>query len=202
MMKVALYARISTFDKWQNLDTQLLQIRDYVDRRWRAIYKEFTDTISGVKEKRPWLDKLMDDAHKRKFDCVVVFRFDRMGRSTKHLLWLLDTFTHLGIDFVSYSENIDSGTSSGKLMFTMITAFAEFERSIIAERVRAWLARAKAQWQKLGRPEIRLWYTQKEKIRALKSEWMSIRKIAKKVGVKKNQVEKVLSDIPIEKQVL
>jgi DNA invertase Pin-like site-specific DNA recombinase len=195
-MKVAVYARISTFDKGQNLDTQLLPLREYVARRWWSIYKEYTDTISGAKEKRPWLDKLMNEAHKRKFDCIVVFRFDRMGRSTKHLLWLLDTFTHLGIDFVSYNENIDSSTPSGKLMFTMITAFAEFERSIIAERVRAWLARAKAQWQKLGRPEVRLSYTKKSEIHELRDKWISIRKIAKQLNIKKNQVEKLLSDKP------
>lgn len=192
-MKVALYARISTFDKGQNLETQLIPLREYVERRWRSIYKEFTDTISGSKEKRPWLNKLMNEAHKRKFDCIVVFRFDRMGRSTKHLLWLLDTFTHLGIDFVSYNENIDSSTPSGKLMFTMITAFAEFERSIIAERVRAWLARAKAQGKKLGRPKKKISYTVVSKVKDLRGKWMSIRKIANTLSIKKNQVEKILS---------
>jgi len=195
-MKVAIYTRISTYDKWQNIDTQLLPLREYVERRWWLVYKEYTDTISWAKEKRPWLDKLMQDAHKRRFDCVVVFRFDRMGRSTKHLLWLLDSFTHLWIDFVSYNENIDSATPSGKLMFTMITAFAEFERSIIAERVRAWLSRAKKQGIKLGRPKINLANNIVTKIHELKSQWNSLRKIAMKLNIKKNQVEKILSEKP------
>lgn len=193
-MKVALYARVSTFDKWQTNLNQLLPIREYVEKRWWTVYKEYTDTISWAKENRPWLDKLMNDAHKRKFDCIVVFRFDRMGRSTKHLLWLLDTFTHLGIDFVSYNENIDSSTPWGKLMFTMITAFAEFERSIIAERVRAWLARAKAQGKKLGRPKKKISYTVVNKVKDLRDKWMSIRKIVNTLNIKKNQVERILSE--------
>lgn len=192
-MKVALYARISTYDKGQNLETQLLPLREYISRRWWTLYNEYTDTISWAKQVRPWLNALMDDCKKRKIDCVVVFRFDRMGRSTRHLLSLLDTFTNLWIDFISYNENIDSSTPSGKLMFTMITAFAEFERSIIAERVRAWLARVKAQGKKLWRPVVKLPDELIHKIHTLRKNWLSIRKIAKSLAVKKSHVEKVIS---------
>ena len=179
MKKIGIYARVSTADK-QDLDTQLIPLQEYANRRGWQVFKIYTDKISGSKESRPSLDALMRDAHKRKFDCVLVFRFDRMGRSSRHLIQLLETFQNFGIDFISYNESVDTTTPAGKMLFTMISAFAEFERSIIQERVRAGLAKAKAKGKKLGRPKARI---DIEKLKGLRSEGLSIRKIAKMLNI-------------------
>lgn len=185
MKRVWIYARVSTTDKGQDLTTQTLPLKEYAKQRGRTITKVYTDQISWSKEKRPWLDELMNDACKRKFDVVLVFRFDRMSRSTKQLITTLDTFRALGIDFVSYNENIDTSTPTWKMMFTMISAFAEFERSVIQERVKVWLLRAKKQGKKLWRPKK---YVSKIKIQELRKAWCSIRDIAKKMKVSKSLV--------------
>jgi DNA invertase Pin-like site-specific DNA recombinase len=153
-MRVAIYARVSTAD--QNPAMQIRELRDYCTRRGWVVADEYVDSgISGVKEKRPQLDKLMADAHKRRFDVVCVWRFDRFARSVAHLLRALETFKALGIDFVSYSEQMDTSTPAGKMVFTVLGAVAELERSLIAERVKAGLRNAKAKGQKLGRPPLR-----------------------------------------------
>lgn len=153
-MRVAIYARVSTAD--QNPTMQILELRDYCKRRGWTVADEYVDTgISGVKEKRPQLDELMADAHRRRFDVVCVWRFDRFARSVAHLLRALETFKALGIDFVSFSEQMDTSTPAGKMVFTVLGAVAELERSLIAERVRAGLRNAKAKGQKLGRPPLR-----------------------------------------------
>lgn len=185
MKKVAIYARISTSDKNQDIDTQLFPLREYIKRREWQIYEIYADQISGSKENRPSLNKLMKDAYKKKFDCVLVFRFDRFARSTKHLITALETFSSLGIDFISYQESVDTTTPAGKMLFTMISAFAEFERSIIQERVRAGLAKAKAKGKTLGRPKVKV---DVDQIKDLRKEGFSIRKIAELVGVPKTTV--------------
>ena len=131
----------------------------------------------------------MKDAHKRKFGCVLVFRFDRFSRSTRQLINSLEIFKSLGINFVSYQEAIDTSTPSGQLMYTMISAFAQFERSIIQERVKAGLAKARAKGKKLGRPEIKV---DEEKIRELKSQGWSFRNIANEMGVSKSLVGRIV----------
>jgi len=200
MTNVALYARVSTYDKGQNLETQLQPLREYAQQRWRTIAGEYTDIVSWAKEKRTWLDTLLTDAHRKKFDMVCVFRFDRMSRSTKHLLNTLELFKSLGIEFVSYNEAIDTSTPAGQLMFTMISAFAQFEREIIKERVKAWMARAKNDGKKIGRPSISVAFWLKEKILTLKQQGQSLRKIADALSTKKSIVEKVLSENPSEKE--
>jgi DNA invertase Pin-like site-specific DNA recombinase len=125
----------------------------YTKRRGWAVAGEYVDTgISGTKERRPELDRLMADAHKRRFDVVVVWRFDRFARSVSHLLRALETFQALGIEFVSLSEQMDTSTPSGKMIFTVLGAVAELERSLIAERVRAGMRNARAKGARIGRP--------------------------------------------------
>jgi DNA invertase Pin-like site-specific DNA recombinase len=111
--------------------------------------------ISGAKERRTQLDKLMADAHKRRFDVVVVWKFDRFARSVSHLLRALETFNSLGVAFVSLSESIDTSTPAGKMVFTVLGAVAELERSLIGERVKAGLANARAKGVRLGRPPLK-----------------------------------------------
>lgn len=148
-MRVALYARVSTHD--QTCDNQLLELRRYAEARgWAAV--EFVDTgVSGSKDRRPALDALMLAAKRRKLDSVVVWSLDRMGRSLKHLVALLEELQALGVTFVSLREGIDFGTPAGKLQFHILAALSEFERARLQERVKAGLARAKAQGQRLGR---------------------------------------------------
>lgn len=151
-MKIAIYARVST-NNGQDPEMQLRELREYCQRRAWEISQEYVDVgISGAKEKRPQLDKLLADAHRRYFDVVVVWRFDRFARSVSHLLRALENFRSLGIEFVSLSEQVDTSTPTGKMIFTVLGAVAELERSLIAERVRAGLRNARAKGKKLGRP--------------------------------------------------
>lgn len=153
-MKAAIYARVSTDQ--QNTGAQLRELREYCKRRGWRITGEFVDEgISGAKDSRPELNRLMADAHKRRFDAVVVWKFDRFARSVSHLLRALETFNSLGIAFVSLSESIDTSTPAGKMVFTVLGAVAELERSLIGERVRAGLRNAKAKGIKLGRPPLK-----------------------------------------------
>src|SRR5271163_510100 len=120
-MKAALYARVSTSDKGQDPDMQLRELREYSERRGWQIAEQYVDRgISGAKDSRPELNRLMADAHKRRFDAVVVWRFDRFARSVSHLLRALETFKALGIEFVSLSEQVDTSTPTGKMVFTVL----------------------------------------------------------------------------------
>ena len=180
MKKVAVYARISTADKHQDLETQLLPLREFTSARGWQTYEIYTDVMSGAKESRPSLDQLMQDARRRKFDVVLVYRFDRFARSTKQLINSLELFSSLGIDFISYQEAVDTSTPAGKAMFTMISAFAELEKSIIAERVRSGLERARTQGKRLGRPKKSL---RLQELINLRLKGFSLRKIEEATGV-------------------
>jgi DNA invertase Pin-like site-specific DNA recombinase len=149
-MRAAIYARVSTFD--QEPENQLVEIRRYVAARgWTAV--EYVDRgVSGAKDRRPELDHLLIDARRRRFDVLVVWRLDRLGRNLRHLITLLEELQVLGIAFVSLNEGIDATTPAGKLQMHILGAIAEFERARIAERVKAGLQRAKAQGKRLGRP--------------------------------------------------
>src|SRR5262245_3870715 len=139
--RAALYFRVSTAD--QSTTMQRADLRRYAKARGLSVFREYADEgVSGTKAKRPALDRLMDEARKRQFDMVVVWRFDRFARSTKHLLNALEEFRHLSIDFVSYSENIDTSSPMGKAMFTILSAIAELEHAIIKERVTAGVRQA------------------------------------------------------------
>jgi len=193
MKKVAIYARVSTADKGQDVTLQLRDLRNYVEARGWTTFKEYVDNgISGTKDKRPALDELMNDAKKRKFDVVLVWRFDRFARSTKHLITALEEFKNLGIDFISYMENIDTSSPMGKAVFTIISAIAELETDNLKERVRAGLANAKAKGKMLGRPSTKV---NTEELLRLRGGGLSIRQIGVRLGVDKMVVQKNLREI-------
>src|SRR5256712_3141146 len=150
-MKAAIYARVSTTD--QTCENQLLELRRYLDARgWTAA--EYVDRgVSGAKDRRPALDQLVVDAIRRKFDVLVCWRLDRLGRNLKHLITLLEDLQALGVAFVSLAEGIDATTPAGKLQMHILGAIAEFERERIRERVLAGLQRARTQGRRLGRPQ-------------------------------------------------
>jgi DNA invertase Pin-like site-specific DNA recombinase len=152
-MRVAIYARVSTFD--QEPENQLLELRRYVDARGWTAAAEYVDRgVSGAKDRRPALDQLLADAKRRKFDVLVVWRLDRLGRSVRHLVNLISDLNALGIGFASLGEGIDTNTPSGRLQLHILSALAEFERERIRERVMSGLARARAQGTRLGRPRL------------------------------------------------
>jgi DNA invertase Pin-like site-specific DNA recombinase len=187
-MIIALYYRVSTAD--QSVEMQQADLQAYCEQRGFTIYREYCDHgISGTKERRPELDALMADARKRKFDAVLVWRFDRFARSTKHLVTSLEEFQHLGIAFVSFHENVDTSSPLGKAMFTIISAIAELERNIIVERIKGGLRRAKAMGKKIGRPGLEM---NIERIVSLQSEGLSIRAIAREMGASPAYVHKAL----------
>jgi DNA invertase Pin-like site-specific DNA recombinase len=152
-IRVALYARVSTSNHGQDVTLQTRELKEFVERRGWQLAGEYVDLgISGAKDRRPQLDRLMADARRREFDAVLVWKVDRFARSVSHLLRALETFQELGIDFVSLSESLDTSTPTGKMVFTVLGAVAELERSVIVERVKAGLRNARAKGKRLARP--------------------------------------------------
>jgi DNA invertase Pin-like site-specific DNA recombinase len=179
--RVAIYARVSTTNNGQSPEMQLRELREHVERRGWNLVGEYLDTgISGAKDRRPALDRLMSDAHRRRFDLVIVWKFDRFARSVTHLLRALDTFRVLGVDFVSLSESLDTATPAGRMVFTVLGAVAELERSLVAERVRAGLRNARAKGKQLGRPRA---VVDVAHVRLLRSQGCSWRAVARKLHV-------------------
>jgi DNA invertase Pin-like site-specific DNA recombinase len=152
-MRAAIYVRVSTFD--QEPENQLAELRQYCSARGWTVIEHVDRGISGAKDRRPALDVMVANAKRRRFDVLVVWRLDRLGRSLRHLIVLLEELQALGVAFVSLGEGIDATTPAGKLQMHILAAIAEFERSRIAERVKAGLVRAKAQGRRLGRPRCR-----------------------------------------------
>ena len=187
-MRTAIYTRVSTRE--QNLDSQLVPLQRYAEARGFTVVDVYQDLgVSGRCKSRPALNRLMNDAEKRKFDAVLVWKFDRFARSTKHLVDSLDRFQELGVGFISYTENIDTSSSMGKVVFTIISAIAEFERDLIRERVKTGLAAARERGVRLGRPPVEI---DVEQIVKLRQAGMSMRQIAGEVGVSKSKVHQVL----------
>jgi DNA invertase Pin-like site-specific DNA recombinase len=179
--RAAIYARVSTTNHGQDVSMQTRDLEQFAQARgWRLVDSYLDLGISGSKDKRPQLDRLMADAHKRRFDIVIVLRFDRFARSVSHLLRALETFNALGIAFVSLSENVDTTTPTGKMIFTVLGAVAELERSLIAERVRAGLRNARAKGKRLGRPRKSF---DSGRVEALRSQGLGWRAVAKQLGV-------------------
>ena len=178
--RVALYARVSTSTaKIPRCSSR--ELREYASRRGWTITSEYVDQgVSGSKESRPQLNQLMADAHRRKFDAVLVWKIDRFGRSLKHLVNALADLCAYGVAFVSFRDNLDLSTPSGRLMFQIIGAMAEFERSLIQERVRAGLRNARSKGKRLGRP---LAIVDASRIVTMRDSGLSWRAISHELGI-------------------
>ena len=178
-MRIVIYARVSTKD--QSCDLQLRDLRAYCAARGFSVPCEYVDIgESGAKDSRPQLNELMAAARKRQFDAVIVWRFDRFARSTKHLLLALEEFRSLGIMFISYQENIDTSSPLGQALFTIVSAVAQLERDLIRERVSAGIRNARACGKQLGRPRR---VVNHNEVMRLRSEGASLRQIAAKLGI-------------------
>jgi DNA invertase Pin-like site-specific DNA recombinase len=183
-MRAALYARVSTAD--QTCENQLIELRRYCEARGWQVWRECVDTgVSGAKDRRPALDELLTAAKRRRFDVVVCWRLDRLGRDLRHLLMTLEDLQALGVGFVSLGEGIDLGTPAGRLQLHILAALAEFERARIQERVKAGLARVRATGTRLGRPAVPV---PSEKLRTV--EHLSLRLAARALGVSRSTLQR------------
>jgi DNA invertase Pin-like site-specific DNA recombinase len=191
--RAAVYARVSTL-KGQDPEVQLRELREYASRRGWVVENEYVDQgISGSKESRPALNRLMADAYRRKFDAVLVWKIDRFGRSLKHLVNSLAELGALGVAFVSFRDNLDLSTPSGRLMFQIIGAMAEFERALIQERVRAGLRNARAKGKRLGRPRVIVNAARIAGLRAQGASWATIKA---ELRVSKGTAQRAVAGLP------
>ena len=194
-IRAALYARCSTHDKGQDPELQLVPLREYCQRRVFAISGEYVDNgISGTKDRRPQLDRLLDAARKRQIDLILVWKLDRFGRSLKQLVNSLEELSRVGVGFISYQDNLDLTTPQGRLMFHIIGAMAEFERELIKERVKAGLQNAKRKGKRLGRKPTAPIDIEKAIQLHKQDPLLSVRAIAKRTNLSKSLVGKVLKE--------
>ncbi len=196
--KVAIYCRVSSTDgrQAQSIDAQLTTLRDYCTQRGFTVYKEYCDEMSGTRDDRPQYQALMQDARRLRFSSVIVFRFDRFSRSTKALIEALEEFRNLNIDFISYSEAIDTSTPIGKCMYTIISAFSAMEREICRERI---LHGLKNTDKKLGAP---IKDFDKAKAVELSKQGLGCRRIGKELGVSYGTVYTYLRGVKNTPQLL
>jgi DNA invertase Pin-like site-specific DNA recombinase len=187
MQRAALYMRVSTLD--QHPETQSHDLRQMAAQRGLEIVAEYTDRISGAKARRPGLDQMMADARRGRFDVVLVWASDRIARSVKHFLEVLDELNHLNIEFVSFREPIDTGGPLGRAIVIIIGAIAELERNLIIERVRAGMRRARLEGTHIGRQPLEL---DREAIQRDRGQGQSIRQIAKGHRISTATVQRVL----------
>jgi DNA invertase Pin-like site-specific DNA recombinase len=187
--RVALYLRVSSLD--QHPETQRYDLVQLAQQRGFTIVEEYVDKISGTRARRPGLDRMMNDARHRRFDVVAVWAFDRLARSVRHFLQLLDELDHLGIEFVSFRENVDSGGPLGRAMVTILGAVAELERNLIIERVRSGMRRAKLEGQHIGRPRL---IVDRDAVIRDRQRGHSIRQIAKLHRLSRTSVCRVLEE--------
>ena len=193
MKRAALYMRVSTKGHGQTTDTQALALHEYSQRRGLEIVGEYRDEgISGSKDTRPALDRLMKNARSRKFEVVIVARFDRFARSVSHLLRALEEFSHLGVDFVSVSEAIDTSTPMGRMVFTVLGAVAELERNLIKERVHMGISRARKQGKTLGRPRVEV---DPRQVAGLRARGLSWNEIASKLRIGRGTAERAFRSL-------
>lgn len=150
-MKIAIYVRVSKEE--QHPENQEIELIEYAKNKNFEIFKVYTDKISGSRDSRPALNELMIDARKRYFDAVICWKLDRLGRSLQHLIQIINEWENLSIQFICITQNIDTTNASGKLIFHIFGAIAEFERKLIVERINLGLDRARSQGKKLGRPK-------------------------------------------------
>ena len=189
MKRAVVYVRVSTGD--QHLETQLLDLRELAKQRGLEIVREYSDVISGAKSKRPGLDSLMSDARRHRFDVVLVAAFDRIARNVRHFLEVLDELNHLNIQFISLRENIDTGGPLGRAMLTIIGAIAELERSLIVERVKAGMRRAKLEGRQIGRTPLDI---DREQVVSDRRSGMSLTKVASKHRISRASVCRLMRE--------
>ncbi len=187
MKRAAVYTRVSTLD--QHPESQLYDLRGLAAQRGFAIVAEYTDKISGAKAKRPGLDQLLADARRGKFDVVTVWAFDRLARSVRHLLEVLDELNRLQIEFISFRENIDTGGPLGRALVVIIGAIAELERNLIIERVRAGMRRAKLEGRRIGREPLNV---DRPALLRDRARGMSLSQLAKAYRISRTSVCRVL----------
>lgn len=192
MKKVALYSRVSTSD--QHPETQLCDLRELAKQRGFEIVGEYTDVISGAKSKRPGLDRLMSDARRHRFDVVLVAAFDRIARNVRHFLEVLDELHHLGVEFISLRENIDTSGPLGRAMVVIVGAIAELERSLIVERVKAGMRRAKLEGRRIGRVPLNI---DREQVVADRKSGMSLTMVAKKHRISRASVCRLVREAAV-----
>ena len=187
--RAALYTRVSTGE--QHAETQLLDLRQFARQRGFAVVAEYSDTISGTRPKRPGLDQLLAAARRGKFDVVMVWAFDRMARSVKHFLEVLDELNHLNLEFVSFRENIDTGGPLGRAMVIIVGAIAELERNLIVERVRAGLRRARLEGRHIGRRPLPI---DRVALRQDRARGLSLAQLAKAYAISRTTVRRLLGE--------
>ncbi len=189
MKRAAIYMRVSTLD--QHPETQMYDLRGLAGQRGFEIVQEYTDRISGAKARRPGLDAMMKDARHRRFDVVLVWASDRIARSVRHFLEVLDELNHLGIEFVSFRENIDTGGPLGRAIVIIIGAIAELERNLIIERVRAGMRRAKLEGRHIGRTPLDF---DRSAVLRDRDRGMSLTEIAKAHRISRATVSRVIKE--------
>ena len=189
MKRAALYMRVSTLD--QHPETQLYDLRQMVMQRGFEIVHEYTDRISGAKARRPGLDEMMREARCGRFDVVLVWASDRIARSVKHFLEVLDELNRLNIEFISFREQIDTGGPLGRAVVVIIGAIAELERNLIIERVRAGMRRAHLEGRHIGRKPIEL---DRTAILRDRERGYSLGQLAKSHGISRTTVHRVLRE--------
>jgi DNA invertase Pin-like site-specific DNA recombinase len=187
--RIAIYARVSTAD--QHPETQLFDLRQMAKQRGYEVVHEYTDIISGAKSRRPGLDQLLADARRHRFDIVLVAAFDRVARSVRHFLEVLDELNRLGIEFVSFRENIDTGGPLGRAMVVIVGAIAELERSLIVERVKAGMRRAKLEGRQIGRKPLDI---DREQVVRDRFSGMSLSQVAKKHRISRASVCRLMRE--------
>jgi len=193
MKRAALYARVSTNNGHQNPEMQLNELRSYCERRGLEIAGEYVDNgVSGAKERRPHLDRLLADCRRRSVDAVVVYRYDRFARSLRQLVNALEEFRSLGIDFISLHEGVDTSTPNGRLVFGIFGSIAEFERELIRDRVRSGIAAARAKGKRLGRPRT---IADASGIAALRAQGLSWAQIRKETGISATTASRAVSSL-------
>src|SRR6516162_423972 len=187
--RAAIYCRVSTAD--QHPETQLYDLREMAKQRGYDIVHEYSDTISGAKPKRPGLDQLMADARRHRFDVVLVAAFDRVARSVRHFLEVLDELNHLGIEFVSFRENIDTGGPLGRAVVVIVGAIAGLERNLIVERVKAGMRRAKLEGRRIGRTPLQI---DREQVVADRKSGMSLTQVSRKHHISRASVCRLMKE--------
>ena len=195
MKRAALYLRVSTVD--QHPESQLHDLRQLAAQRGLEIVREYTDKISGTKSRRPGLDELLHDARHRRVDVLLVWAFDRIGRSTRHVLEVLDELNHLQVEFISFRENIDTGGPLGRALIIIIGAIAELERNLIIERVRAGMRRAKLEGRHIGRQPLSI---DRQAVKRDRASGLSLTEISKSHNISRATVCRVLKEDAHEQQ--